>query len=53
MLLVMLSEHMCVWAISQGFKSATRFFKEKMGPLGLLQVYSSKLKSRVRLSASF
>lgn len=53
MLLVMPSEQMCVWAVSQGFTSAARFIKEKMGPLELLQVYSSKLKSTVRLSASF
>lgn len=53
MLLVMPSEQMCVWAVSQGFTSAARFIKEKMGPLELLQVCSSKLKSTVRLSASF
>ena len=53
MLLVMPSEQMCVWAVSHGFTLAARFIKEKMGPLELLQVYSSKLKSTVRLSASF
>ncbi|KAI4574775.1 hypothetical protein MJT46_004054 [Ovis ammon polii x Ovis aries] len=39
MLLVMPSEQMCVWAVSQGFTSAARFIKEKMGPLELLQMY--------------
>ena len=52
MLLVMPSEQMCVWAVSQGFTSAIRFTKEKMDPLEFLQVYSSKLKSTVKLSQS-
>lgn len=37
-----------MWASSQRFKSATRFIKEKMGSLGLLQVCNTKPESTVK-----